>query len=222
MLLLVVNAVWFCFLSDDFKKTSVTLKELQSVLNERKENENRRPREEYRITNLKERENEFVHIVRPVLEMGKIHFLYLIATALIAVLVGSITITYFIGTSRWCQEVVDAYALDPALAERSRQFKRYSFPWALGGIAVVVGVVATGGAANPSVRLDNAAPWITPCQFVSIMGSVLIGFAFWKQSCYLANNFQIIQEIVSEVRRVRAERGLIQTNSSHAGLHTTR
>ncbi|MBW8883863.1 MAG: hypothetical protein JF612_03605, partial [Planctomycetia bacterium] len=48
-----------------------------------------------------------------------LHMLLGAAAALVTLLVNSITVTYFIGTSRWCKEVCEAYGLSAALAERS-------------------------------------------------------------------------------------------------------
>src|SRR5687767_3656973 len=60
-----------------------------------------------------------------------IHMLLGAGGALMAILVNSITITYFIGTSRWCKEVCETYRLPGELAERSTRLKRSTFPWAL-------------------------------------------------------------------------------------------
>src|SRR5947208_1056124 len=45
-----------------------------------------------------------------------LHMLLGCAAALMTVLISSITITYFIGTTRWCKEVCDAYEIGPELA----------------------------------------------------------------------------------------------------------
>ena len=79
-----------------------------------------------------------------------LHMLLGQAAALVAVLVNSITITYFIGTSRWCKEVCETYRLPAELAERSTRLKRSTFPWALAGILAVIVIVGLGAAADPS------------------------------------------------------------------------
>src|SRR6186997_2531064 len=43
----------------------------------------------------------------------KLHFLVAVTTAIVLMLVNAIVLTYFIGTSRWCREVTDAYSLPP-------------------------------------------------------------------------------------------------------------
>ena len=97
------------------------------------------------------------------LRWATVHRLSGVAAALAVVLVNSIVVTYFIGTSRWCKEVSETYALDPSLVRRSTLLKRRTFPWALLGMLAVVGVIALGGAADPATgrpgngKLDHAA-----------------------------------------------------------------
>ena len=45
-------------------------------------------------------------------KLGSLHKLMGIATAIMVMLVCSIAVTYFIGTSRWCREVVETYDLN--------------------------------------------------------------------------------------------------------------
>ncbi len=65
------------------------------------------------------------------LRSAMVHRLLGMGAALAVVLVDSIVITYFIGTSRWCKEVVETYQLDEGLISRSVGLKRKSFPWSL-------------------------------------------------------------------------------------------
>jgi hypothetical protein len=138
-----------------------------------------------------------------------LHMLLGSAAALITVLVNSITITYFIGTSRWCKEVCATYRLSADLAERSTRLKRGTFPWALAGILAVIAVVGLGAAADAS-----GANWLRSAQFVMphyVAGMLAIGIvviAFWTQINRIAENHEIIEEILAEVRQIRAERNL--------------
>ena len=92
-----------------------------------------------------------------VLRWGTVHRLSGVLAALMVVLVNSISVTYFIGTGRWCREVVETYALAPALIERSRRIKRAAFPASLLGMLAVVAIVALGGAADllPEVEFHS-------------------------------------------------------------------
>src|SRR5947208_14951627 len=90
-----------------------------------------------------------------------LHMLLGAAAALVTLLVNSITITYFIGTSRWCKEVCETYRLHGDLVQRSTQLKRGTFPWTLAGILSVIGIVGLGAAADPS-----GANWAQSAAFV--------------------------------------------------------
>ncbi len=130
-----------------------------------------------------------------------------IVAALITLLVNSISVTYFIGTARWCAEVVDAYGLDPELAEKSRTLKRRSFPWALLGILTVLSIAALGAASDPYASTADPSSWVTLHWLAALAGTVLIGMAFYFQSHAVGANYGVIESILEEVgaRRARAE-----------------
>ena len=141
-----------------------------------------------------------------------VHRLSGIAAALVVVLVNSIAMTYFIGTSRWCKEVVSTYPLDAALAVRSAKLKRRAFPIALSSMLVIVGVVALGGAADPAAAFSLPPPggitWALLHRFGSMAGLLFVGWSFLLQRGYIEANGEIIDRIVDDVRNVRKSRGL--------------
>jgi hypothetical protein len=142
------------------------------------------------------------------------HMLLGIAASLVTILVNSVAVTYFVGTSRWCKEVVESYRLDPDLAEQSQRLKRRTFPWAVAGMLTIVALVALGALSDPSVLSDpdrNPArhlTWRTYHYLAAILGTGFLGVAFYVQQQNVAANYRIIEQIVAEVRRIRAERGL--------------
>ena len=119
----------------------------------------------------------------------------------------SVSVTYFIGTSRWCKEVVEAYGLDEELAAQSLRLKRQSFPWSFVAICTILVLASFAGAANPSVRLQEAAAWFIPYRVMAVVGTVLVAVSFWKQSGYLEDNYQVIQQIVAKVKEIRDQHG---------------
>jgi uncharacterized membrane protein len=138
-----------------------------------------------------------------------LHMLLGSGAALIALLVNSIAITYFIGTSRWCKEVCETYQLAPALAERSTRLKRGTFPWALAGIFSVIAVVGLGAAADPSgANWPRSASFVLPHYVAAMITLVVVMAAFGVQVSRIAENYQIIEEILAEVRAIRAARNL--------------
>jgi hypothetical protein len=137
------------------------------------------------------------------------HRLLGVAAALMAILVNSITITYFIGTSRWCKEVSDTYSLPVELSQRSTALKRRTFPWALLGIVTIIVLVGFGAAADPSgSNRANSASLVQPHYWLALIGIVVVGGAFWVQIMRIAENYAVIDEILAHVQRIRAEREL--------------
>jgi len=123
--------------------------------------------------------------------------------------VSSITITYFVGTSRWCKEVCETYQLDPRLAEAGAVLKRSTFPWALAGSFAIIIVVGLGAAADPSgANWSRSAQFVLPHYLGAMVAIVIVLLSFWVQFTRIAENASVIQRILSEVDRVRTEKGL--------------
>jgi hypothetical protein len=138
-----------------------------------------------------------------------LHMMLGCAAALVTVLVNSITITYFIGTSRWCKEVCETYRLSPELSERATRLKRSTFPWALAGILAVILMIGLGAAADPSgANWTLSAQFVMPHYVTAMMGLVVVIGAFGVQIGRIAENYGVIEEIVTEVQRIRAEKNL--------------
>ena len=138
-----------------------------------------------------------------------IHMLLGSSATLIVVLVNSVAITYFIGTSRWCREVVDAYGLPATLAEQMASLKRRTFRWALLGIVTMLLVIGLGAAADPSgSNFKNSSELVTPHYIAAMASIVVVAFAFWMQWQVIQENFVLLDQVMGGVRKARAERGL--------------
>ena len=138
-----------------------------------------------------------------------IHFFLGVASSLMAVLVNSITVTYFIGTSRWCREVVETYALPPELSQQSATLKRRTFPYALMGMLTVLGIVTLGALSDPSVpwNKDRSYLYVTPHYLAAMAGTAFLAFLFWIQASRMADNYAVIQEIMRLVDLARGRGG---------------
>ena len=129
-------------------------------------------------------------------------------SALVTLLVNAIAVTYFLGTSRWCKEVAEAYSLGDELENRSVLLKRQTFPWSIGGILCVLTIAALGAACDPGGGLKNSANLVMPHYMIALIGTAFIGLSFWNQTANVGANHQLIQEILSRVGEIRRERGL--------------
>ena len=143
-----------------------------------------------------------------VLRWGTVHRLSGVFAALSVVLVNSLTVTYFIGTGRWCREVVEAYGLDDKLIARSSRLKRGAFPFALLGTLAVVAIVALGGAADPAAGRRGSRDWVTPHLIGGLGLAAAIAWCFQAQMPAIRGQQRLIDDIVEEVRRERLARGL--------------
>jgi membrane associated rhomboid family serine protease len=145
-------------------------------------------------------------------QLATVHRLSGIAAALAVVLVNSFVVTYFIGTSRWCKEVVEAYSLAGEPSRRSTLLKRRTFPLAVVSMLTVVAIAALGGAADPGAALRVqplfGLPWAKVHLAGAMTGLALIGYSFYMQWINIEANRQCIANILGEVRRIRIERGL--------------
>ena len=142
------------------------------------------------------------------LRWATVHRLSGVASALAVVLVNSIVVTYFIGTSRWCKEVSETYRLEPSFLQRSTALKRRTFPWAVMGMLTVVGMIALGGAADPATGRPGTENWVTPHLLGALGGLMLIGWSFFVEWTNIFANHLVIADVLAEVRRIRLEHGL--------------
>lgn len=136
------------------------------------------------------------------------HKLMGIVASLVAVLVNCISVTYFIGTSRWCKEVVDTYELDRDLADQSTKLKRRSFPWSFCGILVILMMVAFGAAADPATLRSTTMHWVLPHYVAALGGGAIVALAFWMQAGFIQQNSALVDRILARVHEIRVARGL--------------
>jgi ABC-type Fe3+-siderophore transport system permease subunit len=137
----------------------------------------------------------------------KMHFHVGVTTALLVMLVNAIVLTYFIGTSRWCREVTEAYALPRDAAAASHRLKRLAFPFTLANMLVVVGLAALGAAAD-TLRQPFGLPWAEWHLLGVLLGLSFMAFASYVQWTQIRANQQVISDIVAQVQGIRAAKGL--------------
>jgi len=138
----------------------------------------------------------------------RLHLLLGVLAALITVLVNSICVTYFIGTTRWCREVTEAYDLDASMLAESNALKRKSFPWAVASIVLILAIIALGSLSDPNVSGLESTKWRTPHYLLAIVSTAVIAWAFFVQLNNIAANYRVIGKILDAVRQVRDEKGL--------------
>jgi hypothetical protein len=142
------------------------------------------------------------------IERASVHRRIGVAAAIVVIFANSLAVTYFIGTGRWCKEVVTSYSLSPELLQRSVALKRRTFPWAVSSMLLIVGVVALGAAADPGTGMQDTAEWVLPHFLGSLTAVAFLVLSFFVQGSNIRAHYEVINEIMAEVRRVRVERGM--------------
>lgn len=180
----------------------------QAIRQQRTELWDQRPRPREQIAELDAKfETEKAKLV-PIETRAIVHILLGVAAALVAVLVNSICVTYFVGTSRWIREVVETYDFPRAWIDEANRVKRSTFPWAVMGMLTAVGIIALGAAAHPGTIRAGTASWVTPHMLGAMLGTAFIAYSFLVQHQRIYANYAIIQRIVAKVKEVRQAKGL--------------
>ena len=157
-----------------------------------------------RIETLRQRQAVLAEQIRSV----DPHWLSGVAAAIAVLFANSIAVTYFIGTNRWCKEVVDAYSLDRTYVAESTALKRRAFPWALVGMLSVIGVAFLGGLADPRISVPAGIDWPTVHFLAALTAIAVIALAFYVQWTHVVSHHALIGRVMNDVSRIRAERGL--------------
>jgi hypothetical protein len=141
----------------------------------------------------------------------QIHFLLGLFTAIGTLLVHCIIFTYFLGTGRWVKEVTLAYSLpDEPWHKLTRELKRSTFPWALYAMLITIATAAAG----TGVQL-RVWPWYIHGS-LAIITLIVNGWAFSMEYRNIRMNAGVIEAVLRETDRIRAEQGLL---SNAEALH---
>ncbi|MGY8768966.1 MAG: hypothetical protein ACKVH8_11150 [Pirellulales bacterium] len=136
-----------------------------------------------------------------------IHMILGTLAAICTVLASCVCLTYFVGTSRWCKEVTEAYHFDPAPAERSAIMKRLAFQLAVATMTTMMLLVAIGSlvASTSDYFRDWSPVMVTPHMVFGFAALAFVAFAFIKQMQLVTENYQIIRQISEQVQKVRQD-----------------
>ncbi len=132
-----------------------------------------------------------------------IHFHLGLYTAIGNLGVHCLIFIYFLGTGRWVKEVALAYDLpDVPLPRLTRDLKRRTFPPALLAMLVPIAAAASGMGA----RMKE---WPLGIHVTLAVASLAVNlWAFRVEYRNVGINAGVIDEVLRQVDRIRAERGL--------------
>jgi hypothetical protein len=132
-----------------------------------------------------------------------VHFVLGLTTALTTLFVHCLVLTYFLGTGRWLKEVCLAYGMpDEGAPRQTRDIKRRNTPRILLAMTVTVAAAAAGMAAQ-----QRAWPgWIH--LLLAVFTIAVNVYVFVVEYGNVRLNGRLLDTVVAEVERIRAERGL--------------
>jgi hypothetical protein len=132
-----------------------------------------------------------------------LHFGLGLFSVLLTLAVHCLIFIYFLGTGRWVKEVAIAYRLpDEPLPKLTRELKRKTFPPALFAMLVPIAAAAAGTAAQ-----RHEWPWQVHGT-LAVLTLVVNAWAFAVEIRAVGVNAGVIQDVMREVDRLRAEAGL--------------
>ncbi|MFP6770636.1 MAG: hypothetical protein VB859_20855 [Planctomycetaceae bacterium] len=140
------------------------------------------------------------------------HMWTALAGLLFATLVHGLVLTYFLGTGRWAEETVRVYGLDIELYTASRDSKRRIMATIVGGFVLLVVAGSLGAAADPASPVGFSGVLGLSASTLHLLAATIAlltnAWIYLMEYDALDRNARLIEEIMSEVRRIRDERGL--------------
>lgn len=149
----------------------------------------------------------------PAVQQGvSLHFVTALGALCFTTLVHAIVLTYFMGTGRWVEETSTAYQLDRQFFQENQSIKYRVVPALVGGFLLLLATGAFGAAADPASPAQFAG-WFgwSPATLhqgiaiITVLANVAVHCA---EYIALDRNGEIIEAVLTEVRRIRLEKGL--------------
>lgn len=132
-----------------------------------------------------------------------LHFYVALLAVLLTLATHCLIFIYFLGTGRWVKEVAIAYHLpDAPLPRLTRDLKRRTFPVALLAMLVPIAAAAAGAAAQRREWDWKIHAGLAAATLLSNL------WAFVVEYRNVSINSGIIDAVMGEVERIRAEHGL--------------
>jgi len=132
-----------------------------------------------------------------------LHFTLALFSVLFTLGVHCLIFIYFLGTGRWVKEVALAYGIpDAPLPKLTRDLKRRTFPPALLAMLTPIAAAAAGAA----VQWQD---WHWSLHLTLAVATLAVNaWAFWVEYRNVSINVSVIEDVLTEVDRIRASYGL--------------
>ena len=144
-----------------------------------------------------------------------LHFLIALAACILAMLVHAVALTYFMGTGRWIEETSEAYGLEASARQQNIRFKYRIIPGMILCVLLLLATGAFGAIADPASDYSLAAS--STIHFLlavsTLTANLLVNWVEWSQ---IAQNGELVDAVMSEVNRIRREKGLSTSAETEA------
>jgi hypothetical protein len=142
----------------------------------------------------------------------QLHFLTSVLALIFAALVHAVALTYFMGTGRWLEETTQAYRLSVQWCAESKRLKYRTVPLMVGCLLLLVFTGASGAAADPASPVGFAGWFGLSAASVHLVVAIVTFFVNvvvnLREYAAIGRNQHLVNSVLSEVRRIRLERGL--------------
>lgn len=135
------------------------------------------------------------------------HLLIALGTSLLVLMSHAIVLTYFMGTGRWLEDTAAAYKLDERFRQRNIRLKYRAIPGMVLCMLLVIVTGAVGASTDPmptATSSGTSAIHFTLAMATVFMNLLVSGLEYTA----IVSNGQLVAEVVSEVKRIRREKGL--------------
>ena len=135
------------------------------------------------------------------------HMLTALGTAVLVMLVHAVALTYFMGTGRWIEETAAAYRLGETARRENIHLKYRVLPGLVSCILLVMATGAFGAIADPAsaVQLSWAVLAHQLLSWFTLLANVFVSALEWGA---IDQNGKLVDAMIQDVRRIRAEHGL--------------
>ena len=147
-----------------------------------------------------------------VLQAKRIHMLTGLGALIFSTLVHAITFTYFMGTGRWIEETSRAYKLDEELYRQNQSVKYRLLPGICVAFTMLVLTGMFGAMADPGAdRIYTGWFGMSPATVhlvfatLTVLANLAVNIHEFRS---IERNGEIVAQVMSEVVRIRTERGL--------------
>ena len=127
-------------------------------------------------------------------------------------MVHALIFTYFMGTSRWIEETSAAYSLSGDFHRRNQKIKYGILPGILISFLMILATGCFGAIADPATAVELGSKFgvsDSTIHFAAAVSTWLVTLIVnFTQYIAIARNSAIVEGVLTEVRRIRTERGL--------------